>query len=93
MKVWCYEVIKVDESWDEWLDEDMRRQWFGKMTADLDSAEEVPVEEAVQVKAKVSNYIGAMPARGGYVIEKELPVWRWKGKEWIEMEIWERELC
>ena len=65
MKVWCHEVIKVDESWDEWLDEDVKREWFGHLTADLDSAEEVPTEEAVSVKAKVSNYIGLPNVVGG----------------------------
>ena len=92
MKVWCHEVIKVDESWDEWLDEDVKREWFGHLTADLDSAEEVPTEEAVSVKAKVSNYIG-LPQRGGWIVEKELSVWRWKGKLWIEMKKFEEELC
>jgi len=92
MKVWCYEIIKVDESWDEWLDEDTKREWFGHLTADLDSAEEVPTEEAVPVKAKVSNYIG-LPQRGGWIVEKELSAWRWKGKLWIEMKKFEEELC
>jgi len=92
MKVWCYEIIKVDESWDEWLDEDTKREWFGHLTADLDSAEEVPTEEAVPVKAKVSNYIG-LPQRGGWIVEKELDCYKWKEKLWIEMKKFEEELC
>jgi len=90
MKLWCYEIIKVDESWDEWLD--TKREWFGHLTADLDNVVEVPTEEAVPTISKVSNYIG-LPQRGGWIVEKELPVWRWKGKLWIEMKKFEEELC
>jgi len=85
MKVWCYEIIKVDESWNE-------REWFGHLTADQDSEEEVPTEEADSVTAKGSNYIG-LPQRGGWIVEKKLPVWKWKGKLWIEMKKFEEELC
>jgi len=60
----CYKVIKVDDSWGDLLDEDMKREWVGHLTADLDIVEEVPIGEAeVEIK-KVSNYIG-VPQRGG----------------------------
>jgi len=26
-------------------------------------------------------------------VEKKLPVWKWKGKLWIEMKKFEEELC
>ena len=80
----CYKLVNVKEKEIE--------EFYGKMTADLDEEVEVPVEEAEAVTVKVSNYIG-LPQRGGWLVEKELKCYRWKGQLWIEVEKFEKELC
>jgi len=80
----CYKLVNVKEKEIE--------EFYGKMTADLDDEVEVPISEAVPVKVKVANYIG-WPGQGGWLIEKELQTWLWKGQSWIEVEKFEKELC
>ena len=59
------------------------------LTVDLSSVKEVPAEEAeVEIK-DISFFYNSERVGNIYlprcIVEKKLPVWRWKGKLWIEV--------
>ena len=65
------------------------------LTVDLNTIEDVPVEEAkVEIK-NISNSVRSEMEGGIFlpscIIEKPVKVWKWKGQLWIEMGVWEKE--
>lgn len=96
MLVKCHRVVEVDESWRDLLDEKIFQEWVGHLTADLNTIEEVPVEEAEIEMKNISNYIGSESSLGIYlpscIIEKPVEVWKWKEQLWIEVEKFRKSL-
>jgi len=97
LKVKCYKVAEINESWRDLPDEKIFQEWLGHLTADLNIIEEVPVEEAEIETKNISNYIGSESTLGIFlpscIIEKPVEVWKWKEQLWIEVEKFEKELC